>query len=247
MSGLLCAGNVHVAVLNGDNSFAGFLDIKNTVKLSIAAGDAQRIERKSKRRDDFGKTLDAVTIPGTPKLSLEFDEGDAETVGLAMMGEVTTLSLASQTRTAVDFAVTKLDTWLDLGDRFINPAGFAIHENGAGALLTNGVDYVLEPIMGLVKFLSSGSVLVDDVVEKTYTTKAVAGKRIQGGRRSSLRLKVSMNGKNLADGLPVLVDVPLADMSSSSDVDVLSGQYAISALEGTIIGDFSFDYLDEAL
>src|SRR3546814_4760983 len=86
MSGLLWSGNVHMALLNDDGSFAGFLDLKNAVKLGIKSGEGDEKQRISKIRDNYGEVLDTVIIPKPPELSIELDEGDAETVGMALMG-----------------------------------------------------------------------------------------------------------------------------------------------------------------
>ena len=98
MSGLLCAGDVRLALLNDDGSFAGFLGIKNTTQLSIQPGEGEEITRKSKQRANYGQVLDTVVIPGQPAVTLQFDEGDAETIGMALLGTVDTLTLSVQTR-----------------------------------------------------------------------------------------------------------------------------------------------------
>src|SRR3546814_1682041 len=111
MSGLLWSGNVHMALLNDDGSFAGFLDLKNAVKLGIKSGEGDEKQRISKMRDNYGEVLDTVIIPKPPELSIELDEGDAETVGMALMGTVATLDIATVTRTAeVDRKSTRLNS-----------------------------------------------------------------------------------------------------------------------------------------
>src|SRR3546814_11702293 len=68
-------------------------------------------QRISKIRDNYGEVLDTVIIPKPPELSIELDEGDAETVGMALMGTVATLDIATVTRTAeVDRKSTRLNS-----------------------------------------------------------------------------------------------------------------------------------------
>ena len=200
MSGLIAALNVHTALLNDDGSFAGFMDLKNSIKLAINPGEGEEKQRLSRQRDNYGQVLDSVVIPGIPNVTVDYDEADAETVAMALQGTVAALTVASATRTAVDFVVTALDAWLELGDRFINTSGFELHENAAGPLLVNGTDYVVDYTMGLVKFLSTGSVALNDTIEKTYTTREVTGKRVSGSKKNQLRVRLLGNGKNLATG-----------------------------------------------
>lgn len=244
MSGLICAGNVHVALLNDDGSFAGFLDIKNTTKLAFSAGEGEEKQRISRQRENYGQVLDSVIIPGVPTVAVSFDEADASTVGMALLGTLSPLSLTAETRTAVDFTVTALGTWLELGDRFINTAGFSLTENNAGAALVAGLDYVVDHAMGLVKFLESGDVEVGQVIEKTYTTRAVQGTRIQGSRKNQIKARILLNGKNLADGRALVAEIPQCTLKSASEFDALSTDFVVTELNGSIIGDYTVDYLD---
>lgn len=244
MSGLLCAGNVHVAILNDDGSFGGFLDIKNAIKLSLKPGEGEEKQRLSKQRDNYGAVLDAVTIPTPDALGLEFDEGDAETVGLAMAGQVTPLQVASVTRTDVDLEVTALDTWLELGDRRINPTGFAIKNEAGTTTYVLGEDYVVDLTMGLIKFLSSGDIALDDTVTKSYTTRAVTGTRVTAGPKRQLRLRLLGSMKNLANGRHMEVNIPDSTFKTTSEVDLLSGEFAVTTLTGTPRGNYTLDYID---
>lgn len=244
MSGLICAGNVHVAVLNDDGSFAGFLDIKNTTKLAISPGEGEEKQRISKQRENYGQVLDSIIIPGVPSVSLSFDEADAQTISMALLGTLTTLSLTSQTRTAVNLTASTIGVWLELGDRYINPTGFLLTEDAAGSALVQGVDYLVDYTMGLVKFLASGSVMAGDIVEKTYTTRAVTGTRIQGSRKNQIKARILLNGKNLADGRGLVVEVPQCTLKSTSEFDPMSSDFVVTEVGGSIIGDYSVEHLD---
>lgn len=244
MSGLICAGNVHVAVLNDDGSFAGFLDIKNTTKLAISPGEGEEKQRISKQRDSYGQVLDSIIIPGVPSVSLSFDEADTQTVSMALLGTLTTLSLASVTRTAVNLTVSQIGVWLELGDRYVNPTGFLLTEDAGGTTLVAGVDYLVDYTMGLVKFLESGSVSLNDTVEKTYTTRAITGSRIQGSRKNQIKARILLNGKNLADGGGIVIEVPQCTLKSASEFDPMSSDFVVTEVSGSIIGDYSVDYLN---
>lgn len=244
MAGLITAGNVHAALLNDDGSFAGFLDIKNTIKLAINPGEGEEKQRLSRQRSSYGQVLDSVVIPGIPQVTVDFDEADAQTIAMALMGTTAVLDVETVTRTALDFTVTALDVWLELGDRFINSAGFLLTEDTAGPTLTAGTDYVVDLTMGLVKFLSTGSVQVDDVVEKSYTTRDVLGQRVTGTKKNQIRTRLLMNGNNLATGKTVVVSIPQCTLRSASEFDPLTGEFVQTSLTGSIVGEYTVDFLD---
>lgn len=245
MSGLLCAGNVHAALLNDDGSFAGFLDIKNAIKLAINPGEGEEKQRISKQIASFGQVLDSVVIPGIPNVTVDFDEGDAETISMALLGTLSAINLSSQTRTGVEFEVTALDVWLELGDKYINTAGFSLVLPGTpDTTLIAGTDYLIDYTMGLVKFLSDGAVALDDTIEKSYTTRAVTGKRVNGSKKNQLKTRLLMNGKNLANGLPVVVNLPVCTLRPAGEFDPLTGEFSVTSLTGTIVGDYTVDHLD---
>lgn len=246
MSGLLSAGDVRIALLNDDGSFAGFMDIKNTVKLGITPGEGEEINRVSKQRANYGQVLDSVVIPGIPAVALTFDEGDAETIGMALLGTVETLTLSTVTRTDIDLAVPALGIWLDLGDKFINPTGFEITNSAGTTTYIKDVDYLIDYPMGLVKFLADGDVTAPSTVKRSYTTVAKAGKRVSGGKKTSLLMRIYMLGKNLVDGKANVINIAQARMRSAGEFDPLTGEYTVTELTGTIIGDYTVDLLDTA-
>lgn len=241
MSGLIAALNVHTALLNDDGSFAGFLDLKNAIKLEISPGEGEEKQRLSKKRADYGQVLDSVVLPGIPTVTVDFDEGDAETIGMALQGTVAPLTINSATRTDVAYTVASLDTWLELGDRFINAGGFLLETSGDVALVA-GTDYVIDHTMGLVKFLSSGSVEAEDSIKKTYTTREVTGKRVSGSKKNQLRVRILGNGKNLATGKSIVVNLT-ATLRSASAWDPLTGEFTQTSLTGTIVGEYTVDEL----
>lgn len=103
MSGLICAGNVYIArFVNG--VAGGEHGPINCKKFAYSPGQAEVKERKSRRRDTYGQALSAVTLPGTPEITIEFDDADPEVLQYALMGTLT--DVADNSGTVVGERIT---------------------------------------------------------------------------------------------------------------------------------------------
>lgn len=115
MSGLICAGNVYIArFVNG--VAGGEHGPINCKKFAYSPGQAEVKERKSRRRDTYGQALSAVTLPGTPEITIEFDDADPEVLQYALMGTLT--DVADNSGAIVGERVTAhLNLWSKLAKR----------------------------------------------------------------------------------------------------------------------------------
>lgn len=118
MSGLICAGNVYIArFVNG--VAGGEHGPINCKKFAYSPGQAEVKERKSRQRDTYGQALSAVTLPGTPEISIEFDDADPEVLQYALMGTLT--DVADNSGSIVGERVTAhLGLWSKLAKRGVS-------------------------------------------------------------------------------------------------------------------------------
>lgn len=61
MSGLICKGNVQIALLDSNDTIAGYMGIKNTTELSLQPGTPTSKERISKLVANYGVAVGGVT------------------------------------------------------------------------------------------------------------------------------------------------------------------------------------------
>ena len=247
MSGLLCAGNVQIALLGDDGSNKGFLGVKNTVSLAIANGDAGEQIRKSKMIDSYGQALDTVYAPGAPTLSLEVDDIDADTIGMSFRGDVVNLSLPAITAQEVTLDVT-LGVWFPLA-----PLGYAVTNVGVKSgdgvtTYVEGTDYKLDADGGMIFIQPTGSIVAGPI-KATISAAAVTGKRVNPATKTALRVGVRGRMKNLANGKFLNLVVPDATLYPGEAVDFLSGNFTVNKLSGpirTVQGQepVTVDYID---
>ena len=118
MSGLICAGNVYIArFVNG--VAGGEHGPINCKKFAYSPGQAEVKERKSRQRDTYGQALSAVTLPGTPEITIEFDDADPEVLQYALMGTLT--DVADNSGAIIGERVTAhLGLWSKLAKRGVS-------------------------------------------------------------------------------------------------------------------------------
>jgi len=250
MPGLICSGNVQIAILDDDGAFKGFMPVKNTVQLEIANGDNNEKTRVSKQIESFGQALDTVYTPGASVLTIGVDEHDADVAGMSFRGEVTKITRAAQTDVSITVALPTAGTWLPIGDGNYNMTAVsvkALDEEGVeGATLVLDQDYRLDAAGGMIMKIEGGA--ATDSVKVKYSAPAQTGLRVTPGTKPTLRIRVYGRMKNLANGKDIYVNIPEAAVYPSTNVDFLADSFAVATFGGPIKSvdgkpPFTVDYL----
>lgn len=247
MSGLLCSGNVQIALLNDDGTNKGFLGLKNTVELALNPGAVNSQVRASKMLDDYGQNLDTVNIPGGPTLSISVDDIDADTVGMAFRGEVSTLNMPAITAQEVTLTVTP-GVWFPLAAAGYQVTSVGVKSSDGVTTYDEGADYKLDAAGAMIYIEPTGTIVAGDI-KATISAVAITGKRVTPATKSAIRIAIRGRMKNLATGKFLIINVPDASVSPGEDVDFLSGNFAVNKMTGpikTVPGQapYTVDFLD---
>lgn len=188
-------------------------------------------EMTSKGRDTYGQVLESVVIPLPADLTVDMAEVNKETMAIAMMGTVAAISQSSGTLTAVDVLDVVLDTWIPLTKHHLtgNPT---VTNAGASVTYVQGVDYLIDKVMGWFRPLSTGSIVAASDLKFTSTYAAATGQEIRGMTDPQLRVQFRLEGKNFADGLAYHVTVYEAVIAADSAFDFLQDDFATVSLPG---------------
>ncbi|MEO5811548.1 MAG: hypothetical protein ABIU96_03930 [Rhodanobacter sp.] len=249
MSGLLCSGNVRIALLKDDGTNVGFLPLKNTVELSLNPGAVNTIDRTSKMVDTLGQNLDTINIPGSPVLAISVDDVDADTVGMQFRGAVADLTLP---------IITGQDVTLAVVPGFSFPLALAGYKVTVSALKSTDAtpvtyatpaDYTVDSDSGMITIVKGGAIAAPQDVVATISAAAVTGRRVTAASKNQLLISVAGRMKNLATGKFVNVNVPQAVVAPSEAVDFLSGAWVVNKMSGpikTLPGQapYTVDFLD---
>lgn len=213
--------------------------------------NVDRVDMLSRGKNRTGQVLESVAIPQPAGFSITLNEGTPDVVALGLMGTVSAIAQTSGTWTAEAFTVTALDSWLPLAKSSLATSQ-VVKDVTDTTTYVEGTDYELNRDLGWIRVLSTGSISLSDVLHLTGAFNAHAGSRIAGGTSPDLRIKLVLDGRNMADGARCKVTVKEGILSAEDAVDFLSGQFLNTPLAGrmkTPTGEtspFDVDMLDAA-
>lgn len=231
MSALLCSGNINFGILNDDDTFAGFMGVKNTVQLQIAQGDSNEKTRLSKMIGNYGAALSTIYTPGASQLTIGFDDHDADIAGMAFRGTVAKVDVQAGANQSADVA-------LSLGLYVPVKAGAYLLSNvvvkdkdDPDTTLVLGVDYDLDAESGMIRKIKDSA---PNVVTVTFSTVAYSALDVTPGVKQTINGRIWGRLKNLDNGKDIFLNIPKASLYPTSEVDFLSGDFVVATLAGPI-------------
>ena len=234
MAGLLLAGDVYIDRLNDDGTSTGFLDPVNTTKLEITQPDPEKKERISNMKDTLGQALDVVSFPKPTEISIAIDDQPAEILAMALLGDIVDISEGAGSVT--DEAVTLIPgRWVKLAKRNLDAESVSVVTAAAPETpLTETTDYEVNYAAGMIKAVAGGAISAATACLVDYDHSAVSGTRITGATNPSIKCRLLVLGKNLANGKDVRVEVDEATLAPTGAIDLLNGEFVTTELKGTM-------------
>ena len=153
---------------------------------------------------------------------------------MAFLGTSTAFSEASGTLTDYDLTVSKVGTWLPLGKK--NLATLVTVETLAtgGTTLVEGTDYKLNRPLGWFMALPGGAIDAADHVFITGAYSGATGNLVKGSTRTEVRVEITFDGINQADGTQCTATIWEAVLAPDSEFDFLSDEFGVVNLTGTL-------------
>lgn len=233
MSGLLCAGDVYLDRLDADGNSTGLRKIGNATRFAINE-PSERQQRTGRGRDNYGQVLDDVAIKQPSTIALTLDEVDKTNLAFALLGDtaaysVTGASVTDESITAHIGAASALEFRnLDSG----TPP--TVTDSGGTTTYVEGTDYTVDLRLGHITPLEGGSITEAEELLVSYTYLDAAGNKVSGGVQPQIRARVLLDGKNLADGKDILVNVDEARITPDSEVDFLASEFVPLSMTGSM-------------
>lgn len=226
-SGYWWIGDLRIAVVGrtfqGDLDSLAWSDPLNGTTLT-AKHDGDKKMRQSTQAGDFGQAKEIQYMPKPTELEVGVDAANIDLLAASILGTASAFTQGavpsgSATKTLV------LDRWVSLG--VLNLSGVTITGK------TEGTDFVVDPVLGLVKALTSGTAGQQTIA---YTAGAVAGDKIQAGTETMIFLALMMKVVNNSDGLPGLLTIPkVAVMPSAAQQFIGAKDFQDTKFKGDII------------
>ncbi|AZZ98752.1 hypothetical protein [Pseudoalteromonas sp. R3] len=192
--------------------------------------DIEEIIRPSKNKATYGKSLGRVQTANPTKLKLKFDEVDSKLLADVLAAEHTTLNQQAASATDKPVTLNSDGTWSDLGAKHITATNWSVKLGPD--VLDEGVDYEVKWAAGLIRPLAGGRVVSGGEVAVSYQALALEGSKIKGGEAQEVNWAISLTGVNIDSGEKVQLDIPLAQLSSTSALNFLQNEYMSPEFEG---------------
>jgi hypothetical protein len=189
-------------------------------------------ELTSKGRNTYGQVLESVSIQKPAEFTMELSEVNTESMTLALLG--TNASGSQSSGTMADLAVvSKEDRWVPVGFNSLDDTILVKHSTGSPTYV-EGTDYLLNRPLGLLKVLESGAIASGATVELSGDYAVMSSTIISGATNVDIRARIIFDGKNQADGLPVIVTIHEAIIAADSAFDFLADDFNTVNLPGTM-------------
>lgn len=228
----LGAGDVYLARYDDDTAtWAQFTGPYEATKFAIQP-QSELKESTSKGRSTYGNIVESVAINQPAQVTLDLAEINKETLAVAMFGKNVAINQAGSTVTDQVVVIGAKGTYVELGSLNISSTGFVLKNSAGSVTYVAGTDYEVIWRTGMLKVLPGSAILDNASLKWSGTVNAVTGSSISGGVRPQVRVKIKFDGKNLADGLPALVDVWEAVMTPNSEFDFLGSDFGNVSLQG---------------
>lgn len=206
---------------------AGYMDAFNVSEMTITQPDPDTKTRTSFMVESYGQALGAISVPKPAEIQFKTDSLPAPYLSMALLGEPATYT---QTVAAADTAGTFVaihDKWVALSRCELT--AFAISGK------TLGTDYEVHLAAGLVKVLSTGTIVNGATTTYTHAAPARAGQKIVAGTQSLIQLTLHGSGINADTGKRCGLLIHKANVSPSGGMSFVGTDYISITMKGTLI------------
>ena len=188
----------------------------------------------SKGRASYGQVANSVNLPAEPTGQIVFKNTPAELLASAWFGEALALSESGAVVTGEAHAGCVHDKWYELANRNIGTGTFTLTDDPDTAPgWVEGTDYEVNYRLGMFRTLSTGSAADAAAVLADYTSYAVTGTTITLNTQSVIKVKLRLDGKNLADNSEIEWVAYSASLSPSEPIDLMAGEHVNCAFNVT--------------
>lgn len=245
IDGALWEGNIRGRLKDQSGVFGSWFGPINGTTFTFNPGAGETIQRVSKMIGSSGQVLNAIVQAGQPSVAFGFDDMGLEQFKLATRGESSALSEAGGSVSAQDLVLPagakgSNGGWIELAHRNIDSAqAFTITGDGGTPTHTFSADAdddygPIDYLEGLVFLPPASAINGGDTIELTYTHLAVTADLVKGNKVDQTILELIFQGKNKANQQWIRFHAFQANVSPTTDIDLLGSALAVGAYSGSL-------------
>lgn len=195
--------------------------------------NAELKEMSSKGKTTYGQVIETVPIQKPTDFKITMNEVNKDGLTLALMGEISAINQGSGTITNEPITA-KLDKWVSLSKQNFAEAGFVVTNQADATTYVLGTDYLVNYRLGMIKALSTGAIIADQVLHVDGSHNAISGSLIKGSVQPQLRAEFVLDGINFADNRPVIVTIWEGVLTPEEAFDFLADDFGNISLGGRL-------------
>ena len=229
---LMIRGTVFFDILI-DGVAQGLKEVRGVIECLITP-KSKTINQVSKDKDTAGQVTASVTTADPTELKLKFSAFNKLMMAIALMGESSLLNTGASTVTA-EAMLAKLDCFIELSLGNIVEGSVVVTNTAGTTTYLPGVDYTVNYAVGMVQALSSGAITQGQALKVSFATAALSGFITRGATTPSVKGRIIIDGKNLADGDSIKIEIDMAQLATTSPVDFMSDKISELELSGFML------------
>jgi hypothetical protein len=222
------SGNVLMDIFDDDGLPTG-LQLKGNCKDISIKGDSDTEEITSNGRDDYGTVLASDTLPKPHTLTAVFNQLDAELFAAGFSGLSATLTQSTGTLTDQNITLI-LDRWVECGKRMISSV---VLKDSSSVTTYTATDYEVNPRLGMIKALSTGTIVDGSICKLSCSHAAINGIKITGATRSNVLARIMIDGKERSSGKDFIFEGKKVRLASTTELALISDKFIEASFSGT--------------
>ncbi|MDR2550019.1 MAG: hypothetical protein LBD10_07480 [Desulfobulbus sp.] len=225
--GLVASGDLYMDFYDDSGNLTGFQLVGNCKKFAPKV-ETETKENKLNGRDTLGQTADSYTRITGSTVSLVFNRYDPTLLAASFMGCAVDRAAATGPYTATITGIK--DRWVEVGAVDLDTC--TVKDATDTDTYIEGTDYEVNKRTGMVKVLT---VDLDGATLHVSGNKlGQSGFKITGATRPMVNVALRLDGKNNADGSPVLVTIWRAQLRADGEFDFMGEDFPELTFSGTM-------------
>lgn len=224
--GLIYEGNIHAQrYINGVLQTKAIGPFEVTAFTIQAANEVK--ERKSNLVGQSGKVRGSFARTNPTQVKISANAVNADLYALFLLATTAALNVTGGTVSGESVNAMEHDKWYKLANANVSSVLIATK--------VEGTDFQVDPELGLIRTLSTGTIADNATSSVDYSYGAISGTDIRVGTQSKVDVKLIGRLVNSETGAESILEVPKVTLSPDGEIALIGDDYQSLGLTGSCI------------